>query len=449
MPASISVVLPALNEADNLRLLVPELMALPEVGEVLLIDDASTDATPALAAELAQRFPGRFRSLQNSERVGLAPSVLQGLMGARYRFALVRDSDLSHPTKEIRRLVECGARGSGLAIASRYKSGWPMPGRLNDLFSAFLNSFLHGREPRISDWTLGFFLLDRNLLKGLPLGWVFQGRGEYSIRLYRALLQSDAISLSEIPVVLEPRGSGSAGTRTFRHGWAYLLALYGRVPGQGAVAVETLAAGWLRKKGAAGSGHGRLGLRTRLGLLASADPGLGPLLDLGCGNGAFTRQWLGESAVVDGVDSFAPALAAASASGYRAAYAARLPALPKEIQGVTYGAVLCAEAVQYLQWEEVRELFSACKQAGQRRFLCLLPNRASLPHRLRKWLRPGHADYSASHSLAQICAAASLEGWQLAEATGAFHGASRGRPLSVQNPSSWQSLAFLEFHLSN
>ena len=51
-PATISLVIPARNEAENLRILLPSCLVQTRVpDEIIVVDDDSTDATASVAAE--------------------------------------------------------------------------------------------------------------------------------------------------------------------------------------------------------------------------------------------------------------------------------------------------------------------------------------------------------------------------------------------------------------
>lgn len=447
----VSVVLPALNEAANLRVLVPQLFALSGVAEVIVVDDASHDDSLVVCSELAHSYPGRFRSLRNHVRLGLACSTLQGLKAAQSRYAIVRDSDLNHDLGTIPLLVEAAENGARLALGSRYLEGRKLVGRVNDLFSIALSAFLFRLFGKISDWTYGYYLLDCRLLEELPVGWIFQGRGEYTLRLYRTLLGRPGFCVKEVPTLVEPRGNGLSTTRVFRHGLAYLLAARELVPlpSRTHSYLDTTVDGWLSAgAGHAGSGHGSLGARARAALtkkIASA-PRLA-VLDLGCGNGAFTRSWLPEQIAVDGIDRNARALAMAVERGYRRALPAQLPELPPEIHGENYGGILCFEVLQYLRWEDLIRLFANCRDLAEAdaRLFCLVPNRNSLLHRLRRAVFPSHVDYRMSHDLALLCAAAESAGWRTVSAWGAMHGRAKAGVLRVHQPAFWHSLALLEF----
>lgn len=94
---SLSIVLPAYNEKDNLATAVREavrvgkLMA-PQV-EVIVVDDASTDGTGALADRLALEIP-ELRVLDHVANRGLGGALQTGFAAATGEWILYTDSDL-------------------------------------------------------------------------------------------------------------------------------------------------------------------------------------------------------------------------------------------------------------------------------------------------------------------------------------------------------------------
>lgn len=220
----VSVILPALNECENLLVLVPKLLALKGVSEVIIVDDNSADATRSEWERRSRLSGGRVRYLRNPLRLGLACSILQGIRAARSSHVIVRDSDLNHDLMAVTALIKAAGQGAQLAMASRYAQGRLPIQRWNDLFSVILNRWLKFSVGRISDWTFGYFIVEKSLLSRISLGWVFRGRGEYSIRLYRALLQIPDLRVAEFPTQVNARGAGFGTTRIWRHGFAYLRA---------------------------------------------------------------------------------------------------------------------------------------------------------------------------------------------------------------------------------
>jgi glycosyltransferase involved in cell wall biosynthesis len=90
----LTVVIPAHNAADTLA---QQLDALIEqewsgTGEVVVVDNKSTDATPALVARYAARDP-RVRSVMASERAGIGYARNTGIDAARGRSIAMTDSD--------------------------------------------------------------------------------------------------------------------------------------------------------------------------------------------------------------------------------------------------------------------------------------------------------------------------------------------------------------------
>jgi glycosyltransferase involved in cell wall biosynthesis len=106
-PVELSVVVPAFNEGDVVEELIldlgRELPALSRAFEVIVVDDASSDDTPAILARLAgERSWLDVR--RNPANAGHGASVLRGLSAARGRWILQSDSDGQFVVAEAGRL---------------------------------------------------------------------------------------------------------------------------------------------------------------------------------------------------------------------------------------------------------------------------------------------------------------------------------------------------------
>jgi len=99
----ISVVIPAYNEAANLRLLVPRLSetlaALSPRVEIIIVDDGSSDDTAITAIALADQYP--VKCLLLSRNFGKEAALTAGLHEAGGDVVILMDSDLQHPVSMI------------------------------------------------------------------------------------------------------------------------------------------------------------------------------------------------------------------------------------------------------------------------------------------------------------------------------------------------------------
>ena len=83
---SLTLVIPAFNEAENLKVVLPD--ALRYIAErcvncqILLIDDGSSDETSTVAAEFAAQNPERMRVLTHPHNQGLTAALRSGFFGA-------------------------------------------------------------------------------------------------------------------------------------------------------------------------------------------------------------------------------------------------------------------------------------------------------------------------------------------------------------------------------
>ncbi|WP_157129727.1 glycosyltransferase, partial [Thermobifida halotolerans] len=97
----LSVVVPTYNEADNLPVLVEQVMALPLPElRVVVVDDNSPDGTGDIADKLAGEYPGRVTVLHRTAKDGLGRAYVAGMARALEdgaEFVAQMDADLSHP----------------------------------------------------------------------------------------------------------------------------------------------------------------------------------------------------------------------------------------------------------------------------------------------------------------------------------------------------------------
>ena len=177
----VSIVVPTLNEALNLPLLVPRIHGAMNGRpyEVIVVDDNSRDDTRAVCAKLAESFPLTLH-VRQYPKDGLSGAVLKGFEIARGDMLVVMDADLQHPPETLPELIAPLDRGEAdFVLGSRHAPGgtvegeWGLFRRLNSGVATMLARPFAG--PKTTDPMSGFFALRRATLDGAqrltPLGY--------------------------------------------------------------------------------------------------------------------------------------------------------------------------------------------------------------------------------------------------------------------------------------
>jgi glycosyltransferase involved in cell wall biosynthesis len=120
-PRVLSVVMPCFNEADTVRDVVKEVLSSELVGELVIVDDGSTDATPDILAELDDQ---RVRVLAHGVNRGKGAALRTGFAAASLPYVVVQDADLEYDPAEYRKLLHPALDGrADVVFGSRFIGG--------------------------------------------------------------------------------------------------------------------------------------------------------------------------------------------------------------------------------------------------------------------------------------------------------------------------------------
>ncbi|MCF2514526.1 glycosyltransferase family 2 protein [Sphingomonas sp. G124] len=168
-PLQLSVVIPTLNEAGNVKPLLEKLgIALAGIEwEAIFVDDGSTDGTPELLTGIAQS-DRRVRMVRRIGRRGLSSAVVEGALASTTPIVAVIDADLQHDERILPDLFRAiSDQGHELAIGTRYAGNgstgeWAESRLKISRFATALAGPI--MKTRLSDPMSGFFAVRRDVL---------------------------------------------------------------------------------------------------------------------------------------------------------------------------------------------------------------------------------------------------------------------------------------------
>jgi glycosyltransferase involved in cell wall biosynthesis len=165
----LSIVLPCLNEAANLRDAVRYATRAAErcalMHEIIIVDDGSTDDTASVAAELVQR-DRRVRLIIHPENRGYGQALRSGIAAARMSWVLLIDADLQFVFSELEDFLALTPT-SDLVVGWRILPQGTVGRRAGAAaWNRFLRAALRLQE---RDVDCAFRLVRRDLLKRLDL----------------------------------------------------------------------------------------------------------------------------------------------------------------------------------------------------------------------------------------------------------------------------------------
>ncbi|PKO62525.1 MAG: glycosyl transferase [Betaproteobacteria bacterium HGW-Betaproteobacteria-18] len=208
-----SVVIPARNEAEGLRTLLPEVIKLLPGAEIIVVDDGSEDGTPGVCVGAG------VRHIRHPYPKGNGAAIKTGARAARGDVIIFMDADGQHRPEDIPALLQKFEEGYDMVVGARQSGSQAGMHRAvaNDVFSRFASWMV--MQP-IADLTSGFRVVRaarfRQFLYLLPNGFSYPTT--ITMSFFRA-----GYSVAYVPIHSPRRSSGNSHIHPLRDGVRFLL----------------------------------------------------------------------------------------------------------------------------------------------------------------------------------------------------------------------------------
>jgi glycosyltransferase involved in cell wall biosynthesis len=202
---SVAIVIPAFNEADNIRIVLNELMGMGiDISRIVVVDDGSMDGTAKVATDMGVKV------LQNIRNLGVGYSVQRGLawvMDQGYELAVRMDADGQHDPRSMPTLIAAiNSKRADMVVGSRFN-------RENHYVTPFLRGISMGLIRVLVKGVCGRYFQDPTC--GMR---IYNRRAMKRVLAYRlpfyhepvelAGLVVDGYRVEEAPIVMRPRIKG-------------------------------------------------------------------------------------------------------------------------------------------------------------------------------------------------------------------------------------------------
>lgn len=223
MSVELTVLMPCRDEAETLGPCILAARRFLEVsgtsGEILVVDNGSTDASRSIARQNGAR-------VVSIARKGYGNALLGGIRAARGRYVIMGDSDGSYDFARLELFMVELRNGYQLVVGNRFKGGIE-PGAMPALNRYFGNPVLSAigrllyRSP-CGDFHCGLRGFERKAILLLDLrspGMEFASEMVVAATLHK-------MAVTEVPTILYPDGrSRPPHLRRWRDGWRHLRLL--------------------------------------------------------------------------------------------------------------------------------------------------------------------------------------------------------------------------------
>lgn len=207
------ILIPTLNERENLENLIPAIFNLMPDVSVLIVDDDSSDGTQELISSMSTSFKNLFILNRKNER-GYGRSSVDGfrwIFQKQYDNLVTIDADFSHDFKVVPVLID-GLKFADVVVGSRYTQGggvknWNLLRRILSRFANFYVRTILGLP--VVDATSGFDAYRVKALKALNLEEIKSDGYAFLVELKYKLFRSGCL-FKEHPIIFSERREGQS-----------------------------------------------------------------------------------------------------------------------------------------------------------------------------------------------------------------------------------------------
>jgi glycosyltransferase involved in cell wall biosynthesis len=200
---TLSIVIPVYNERATIATILDHVQSSGLADEIIVVDDASSDGTREVLAEIARNHPRLKLVLHESNR-GKGAALRTGLAAATGDLILVQDADLEYDPRDYPSLLQPIQDGrADVVFGSRFLGGprrttmfWHMVA--NQLLTLTTNILYNSI---LTDMETGYKLFKREVIQGIPLR---SNRFDIEPEITAKLLKRK-IRIFEVPISFNPR----------------------------------------------------------------------------------------------------------------------------------------------------------------------------------------------------------------------------------------------------
>jgi dolichol-phosphate mannosyltransferase len=209
------IIVPTVNERENLPRVAQRLLSLPVGVDMLVVDGNSSDGTGEIADELAAKHP-QIHVIHEKKKNGLGRAYISGFKWALekdYEFIFEMDCDFSHDPDEIPNFLAAAKnQNTDLVLGSRYSGGvrvvnWPLKRLLLSRCAGIYVWLVTGMP--FTDPTGGYKCFRRRALQALDLDKIECFGYGFQIELTNKLWR-DGFKVAEVPITFPDRTHGES-----------------------------------------------------------------------------------------------------------------------------------------------------------------------------------------------------------------------------------------------